>query len=717
MTDFESIFIWWLYLFGLGLLFLPISTIIFAKFFDKGYIFAKTISIVVVSYLVLLGGISHIFPFHNYTIFIILILLLIVNIFLFRKRKISINKKMVLIFILQEIFFFASLWYWSYIKSFQPDIHGLEKYMDYGFINSILRSTYFPPVDMWFPPEPINYYYFGHLVTAVLIKLTGIPNYIGYNLMLATIFAFTTTSAFSIVSTITASVLKNARASLTAGVLAGLLTSLAGNLHTIYTFFKPYVPAENPVPFWKLQFLPQSFPNNYWYPNATRFVPLTIHEFPSYSFVVSDLHGHVLDIPFVFLTIALVLSMFLSGKLSYTLTIITSFMLAIMYMTNAWDGIIYFLLLLITIVVLQAKNLKIKKYKNSSLLKSILNLPSRTTNKTPYVISVIKFAGIAGACYLIFSLPFSLGFKPFVSGVGVICAPNFLIEIGKIGPLLFESNNEVNHCVRSPFWMLVILYGFFYFFVTALIIKIAKNKQTPNAILFILILVALSTLLIAVPEFIYAKDIYPAHFRANTMFKLGYQAFMMLSMVSGFAIVYLLYKGNKIILLPVTLVLLALVFMYPYFSIHSYFGTLKEPPKGLNGISYLKTLHPEDYEAILWIEKNIAGQPVMLEAQGDSYTDYGRISANTGLPTPLGWTVHEWLWRGDYKFPESRLEDIKNLYEGSVALTRDLVKKYNIKYVYVGNLEREKYPNINESKFNEIGKIIFERKTTRIYEL
>ena len=87
------------------------------------------------------------------------------------------------------------------------------------------------------------------------------------------------------------------------GILTALLLTFAGNLHTIYAFFKPYV-NENPVPFWQLPFSPETFPNSYWYPNATRFIHNTIHEFPLYSFVVSDLHGHVLDIPFVLLTIA-----------------------------------------------------------------------------------------------------------------------------------------------------------------------------------------------------------------------------------------------------------------------------------------------------------------------------------------------------------------------------------------------------------------------------
>src|SRR5690606_29370103 len=119
--------------------------------------------------------------------------------------------------------FFISLLFWSYIKSFHPDIHGLEKYMDFGFMNSILRTTYFPPIDMWYTPLSINYYYFGHLVTALLIKLTQIPNFIGYNLMLATIFAFTTTSAFSITATLAIRVLKSTKAAILAGTLGGLI--------------------------------------------------------------------------------------------------------------------------------------------------------------------------------------------------------------------------------------------------------------------------------------------------------------------------------------------------------------------------------------------------------------------------------------------------------------------------------------------------------------
>lgn len=710
-SDFISVVIWWFYLLLIGLLFLPLTKSLFSRFFDRGYIFSKTIGLAIISYIIFLFGTFHILPFQRLSIFAILLVLLIVNILFYSKNKIKLERKVIFIYIFQEVLFFLSLLLWSYVKSFQPDIHGLEKFMDFGFMNSILRSSYFPPTDMWFPPFAINYYYFGHLVTAMLMKLTDISPFISYNLMLSTIFAFTVTSAFSIVSTITHSVMKITRTSFLSGVLSGILLSLGGNLHTIYSLFTPYSPPESPVPFWVLKFNPNLFPNNYWYPNATRFIPFTIHEFPSYSFVVSDLHGHVLDIPFVLLTIALIYSVFLAKKLTYKTTIFVSFLLAIMYMTNAWDGIIYFGLFAITVLLFKSSFLK--RYKNkTNNLKSYLTFLSKLSGKKKFVIESLKHISLASIGFIVFALPFSIYFKPFVSGVGIICSPPFLAKIGKIGPFLFETQ----HCQRSPFWMLFILYGFFYIFATVLILKIIKLKKIKPDIIFILVLIFISTILIVAPEFIYVKDIYPAHYRANTMFKLGYQAFMMLSLVTSFSIAYIFHYGRRLLWLPITFVLLVLVFIYPYFAINSYFGELKNY-KGLNGLSYLKTIHTDDVNAILWLQKNINGTPVILEAQGDSYTDYGRVSSNTGLPTVLGWTVHEWLWRGNYSYPQGRLDDVRALYEDSIDKTKVLIKKYNIKFVYIGELERTKYLNLNEEKFNSLGKIIYQKNKTKIFQI
>ena len=240
---------------------------------------------------------------------------------------------------------------------------------------------------------------------------------------------------------------------------------------------------------------------------------------------------------------------------------------------------------------------------------------------------------------------------------------------------------------------------------------------------FILILILFSTLLIIVPEFIYIKDIYPAHYRANTMFKLVYQAFIMLSISSGYIIIRLFSTFNfqlltlKLAYWIIGFIGLFLVFLYPYFAINSYYGDLKTY-KGLDGTKYLKSLYQTDYEAIYWINKNIKNQPVILEAQGDSYTDYGRVSVNTGLPTVLGWTVHEWLWRGSYDIPAPRIDDVEKLYEtNDIELTKQLLKKHNVSLVFIGDLEKQKYPNFNEQKFKTLGKTIYQKANTRIYQI
>lgn len=711
-SDLFYVINWWLFLFVIGIVFFPFVNSIFKNFFDRGYIFSKTLGIAILSYAVFILGIARILPFSQTTTFLVFAVFILGAILHVKKFPLKIGRKELLIIIFQEVLFFSALLFWSYIKSFQPDIHGLEKFMDYGFINSILRTDYFPPIDMWFPPYTINYYYFGHLVTALLIKFSGVPSSIAYNLMLSTIFAFTVTSAFSIVSTLTNHVIKTGRASLLSGILAGVVTALGGNLHTVYAFFAPYSPPENPLPFWKLQFMPEGFmgfPNNYWYPNATRFVPFTIHEFPSYSFVVSDLHGHVLDIPFVFLTLSIVLSIFLAKKITKKIIILFSFLLAIMYMTNAWDGVIYFGLFAMTAILVKSSTLRVKR--PGKKLKWF-NVFARIKNKRKYLLEISNIIIFTGLGYIIFTLPFNLSFKPFVSGIGILCAPELFTGIGSIGPFLFESD----HCQRTPLWMLAILYGFFYFFATALVLKIFHLAKTPVAIIFVLLLILLSTLLIAAPEFIYAKDIYPAHYRANTMFKLGYQAFIMMSLVASFAITYLLHKGRRFLWLPISLFFLTLILMYPFFAVNSYFGELKNP-KGLDGLSYLKTLYPDDLLAIQWIQKNVSGQPVIAEAQGDSYTDYGRISANTGLPTILGWTVHEWLWRGDYSFPQSRLEDTRLIYEGTQQQMKSIIDKYEIEYIYVGSLERTKHARLNEQAMQELGTVVYSNQTVTIYKV
>ncbi len=706
VSDLIYILRWWLVLFLIGLSFLPLTSKIFNVFIDKGYIFSKVLGILIISYAIYVLGTFHILRFTTFNILIVWLLSSSLSLFLLRRDNFDF-KKYLKIFIFEEIIFLLALLLWSWVKSFQPDIHDLEKYMDYGFINSILRSEYFPPKDMWLTPLSINYYYFGHLFTAVITKISQIPSFITFNLMIATIFAFTFTLSFSIGINLIQKIRNfSLKKSVLLGLLFGYIVAFSGNLQTIYSLFKSYN-GENPVPFWDLALSISTFPNSYWYPNATRFIYHTIHEFPLYSFVVADLHGHVLDIPIVILLIALSFVLLLERRIRLGLILLISFLISIAYMTNAWDGLIYlglFVNILFFLEFIKNKNEKIPK----RLAKSVFN--------------AFKYIFLIGIGFIVFTFAFSQNFSPFASGIGVNCAPDFLTKLEKFGPFLFEKGQ----CQHSPIWQLGILYGFFIFMLVGFFIFIRKKKIISSDY-FVGIISLFSLLLIIVPEIIYLKDIYTGHFRANTMFKLTYQAFILLSISSSYILIRIVSsfksqlksKLSKIFFVVFIFggaCLFFLVSIYPYFAIPSGYGDLKKY-KGLNGINYLKEIKKSDYDAIIWINKNIKGQLVILEAQGDSYTDYARISANTGLPTVLGWTVHEWLWRGSYDIPSARFEDIRNLYETqSLVLAKKIINKYNITYVYIGIMEKEKY-KVSEDKFSQLGNNIYANTETKIYKI
>lgn len=706
---------WYIVLFALGAIVFPITRRFFHRFFDHGYPFAKTVAILALSYLTFILGIYKLLPFTQTNLIVIIASFVIGYVYFGRKRisRFVLNKNF-MIFLFEEILFIASLFFLIYIRGQEPSIRGLEKFMDYGFIKSILRSRFFPPLDTWLSGNnPINYYYFGHLTGAVLIKLTDISPAMGYNLILATLFAQSITIVFSLVGNIVYFFHRSLRHAIMGGLLGTIIVNLAGNLHTIYLFTSGYSP-DKPLPFWHI--LSSYNPTKYWYPNATRFIPFTIHEFPSYSYVVADLHGHVFDIPFVLLTIAILLLMFINKSImrfqssnfqppiskqvsiskvqttaklltdnSYLLNgVLLGFLAAIHYMTNAFDGPIYI------------------------LFACLLFLAMYGFSRTLFI-----SGGVMTLSFILFSYPFSSHFSPFVSGIGLNCSPDFLVKIARFGPFLFEKGN----CQPDPLWMLFVLWGFFWVcFLLFLVVKYIQQKKKEHVSPihtaiddFIFLCYVFGTLLIFIPEFFYIKDIYPAHFRANTMFKLGYQAFIIMGIASTYTFIRitLLPRIPKLILSIIFLFFFSFIFVYPFYSFPSYYGTLKKIPV-LNGIKWLDTTFAEDGEIIDFLNEKVTGQPIILEAQGDSYTDFARISANTGLPTVAGWWVHEWLWRGSANVVGNRIQDIVEFYESKdIDKTIRLIKKYGIKYVIVSRMEKEKYKKLYEEKWEKIADRIF----------
>jgi uncharacterized membrane protein len=101
-------------------------------------------------------------------------------------------------FLREELFFLLLLLGWLTLRGAQPDIHGLEKFMDFGFVNALLQTKYMPPADIWMAGKSINYYYFGHFFCAFLTRLTSIDSASTYNLMIATLAALTGGLTFSL---------------------------------------------------------------------------------------------------------------------------------------------------------------------------------------------------------------------------------------------------------------------------------------------------------------------------------------------------------------------------------------------------------------------------------------------------------------------------------------------------------------------------------------
>ena len=691
---------WYVTITSIGLAFLPLSSFLFRKFRDQGYPFAKILGLAVFSYFFFVLNFGHVFSLTQEALWGLLITVAFGNWYFWAKNKFTLPKLKTIF--TYELFFFIMFFFWSYVKGYEASLRSLEKYMDFGFIQSILNNSYLPPQDMWFASTfkeilTINYYYYGHFVTAFLIRLSSINPSVGYNLMLTSIFALGTTLSYclgyNLYLQLSPGDKHNRWKPFLAGLLAMAIMNIGGNLHTIYLFTRGYVP-ENPVPFW--QILSWYNPLQYWYPNATRFIPFTIHEFPSYSYVVSDLHGHVLDIPFVLLLIALSLNIVLSKNRRELLFFLPfySLGLAINYMTNSTDFIVYSVILFFVLVILLDNLGRVLSYFFGTVILAIL-----------------------------LTLPFSLSFKPFASAIGVNCAPDFLIKIGRLGPLLFEADK----CQTSPFWMLFVLWGFFWFNFLFFLKSIFFTKDgflNKNKIRYYFFFVyVIAILLTLFAEFFYFKDIYPAHFRANTMFKLGYQSFIMLSILSGVTIVYLLKNKVlnfvwRLLYLVFLLPMLVLILSYYQYAVPSYFG--RNGFKTLDGSAWIKDNYPDSYHIIRYLnnQKSQTNPFNLVEAHGDSYTDYNLVSAHTGIPTIIGWPVHEWLWRGTYDVVAPRVEEVKLIYEGQktdLSKIKAILRKYRVRYVVVAEMEKLKYPQLNFRKFYKIGKVVYSNKETNSY--
>jgi uncharacterized membrane protein len=256
---------------------------------------------------------------------------------------------------------------------------------------------------------------------------------------------------------------------------------------------------------------------------------------------------------------------------------------------------------------------------------------------------------------------------------------------------------------------------------TAAGLTAALSAELPPPERFLWVLIAGGAALLLIPELVYLRDAFDGGdlFRMNTVFKAGYQAFLLLALAAACVLPWAAawlprpaWQGWA----AVAAVLLLLGLVYPYAGSYARTGGFANAPS-LDGLKWLSARSPGDPGAMDWIRAHTAGDAVVLEAVGDDYSAFGhgRISTFTGRPTVMGWAGHELQW--DHN-PGTRGNDVKTMYTATTPeQARPLLERYGVEYVVSGPIEQTTYGDAGEAKWDQLGERVYSDRGTTIWRL
>jgi YYY domain-containing protein len=237
--------------------------------------------------------------------------------------------------------------------------------------------------------------------------------------------------------------------------------------------------------------------------------------------------------------------------------------------------------------------------------------------------------------------------------------------------------------------------------------------------------------------------------RMNTVFKFYLQVWVLLSIASAAIAVWVWpaimeRKTVKVVWTVSLALLLAAAALYPILATKAKWDIRMsdEAPTTLDGMAFMKTTSYADagpngnsqtinldfdYQAIQWMQRNIEGSPVIVEAHSKNpyRAAANRVSMYTGLPTIIGWDWHQRQQRA--LLPASivgdRIFDVDSLYNTiDPQEAMDLINKYDVSYIYVGPLEWTYYNPQGLVKFDQMVETgllreIYRNEGVSIYEV
>ena len=335
---------WWLASSVLGIIAMPLIWRLFSKLPDRGYGFSRAFGLLASGYILWLS--ASLGVFRNSLGGALTAILIVAGLSFglgYGQRKellqwVRANWRTIAV---MELLFLAAFAAWAFVRANNPEIEGTEKPMEIAFLNAILRSERFPPNDPWLSGYAISYYYFGYVLLAFLTRITNVTSSVAFNLGSSLWFAFSVLGAYALLYNLIGTRQKSPR--LAAPLLGPLFVIICGNLegfleflHARHAFWSQSASGEFVSSFWtwlnlenlvsppltEASWIPS---RHWWWWRASRVirdinlqgVPIgvePIDEFPFFSFLLADNHPHVLALPFVLMTVAYALNVFLADR-------------------------------------------------------------------------------------------------------------------------------------------------------------------------------------------------------------------------------------------------------------------------------------------------------------------------------------------------------------------------------------------------------------------
>ena len=804
----QTLVVWYVTLQIFSLAGLPLAFAWLRTLPSRGYAAAKALGLLLSGVLLWWGGIAHVW--HNTAGAALMAALIVLALGIWRLRGrwreiVPWWREHRAFVLATEALFLIAFVLWAAVRATQPQIAtaGGEKWMEIAFLNALQRSPSMPPHDPWLSGFAISYYYLGYLLLSMLTTVSGIPATIAFTLGNAAWFALAAVAAYGIVYD-----LLDGRDPF-GTLLAPVLLLLTGNATGVLQLL--HARGLLPTAFWRwldirginsappadgVWLAPDQF--DWWRASRTLhdYAPIStpnnpvnqevIDEFPAFSFILGDMHPHLLALPFVLLAVALVLDLWrrpagvFQGWQDQNSAVLRwasrlrpwlpyAVVLGALGFLNTWDFPIYWAL---TVGVLLLK----RHNAETPLMETLwMTLPDAVGLGMFSVVAYLPFwvglrSQAGGILPNLFNAThpaqFAVMFAPFiipVAAIAVVVARtadlrwdailgwSVLVIAGALllgavigaivgspyitsilrGESVMGYDVELDVVIaallrrlRSPWTALALTVGVVALML-ALLNHIDRFRDTDLTYPAILTLLGLGLTL--APEFVFLKDVFST--RMNTIFKFYFQAWILWSLAGAWWLLNARSARSQTLAIAaraLTGLLIVVGLVYPAYAIPSRAAQNRalygeRGADTLDGAAWLAERYPDDHAAIQWLNANVEGRPVIVETPGDQHKAYvyeGRVSAFTGLPTVLGWAGHERQWRGTYDEQARREADLEQLFTTiDPAQTEELLRRYDVAYVYVGPTERARYPADGLEKFAELYPAVYKSGGVTIYRV